>query len=159
VDAYTVIKPQDKHDAKETHHLIVPPSKQIYMLIGLKALDDRTYTEPVVWIYFPEDFTINYDIPYERMFFGKKFIAQTSHEARVTIDSPLREKAMGGIALPIVVKTPTKIGEYDVKVEFVSRGLDAPSSMNGFTVEVAEKDFSHPVEYFDWNKFMITTPS
>jgi len=152
VEAYTVIKPQHD-DAKETKHLIVPRGRQIYLLIGVKALDDRVYPSPYIWIYFPEGFKIDYGVRTRKLYFGKRLIPSKENHARLVLNSPLRKGAVGAIAIPIVVQVPNKLGEYEVRVEFASRGTDAPSRTSTFTIEAAESDFSHDDSYFDWKNY------
>jgi len=156
VDVYLIKNPLNEGETA-VQEMRVPANRDVILYWGIGALDNRVYLRPNFWIYFPREFKINYLAPYERIYFGKIVRPHKSHEARFVSDTPLIKGQTGHLAFPVVVKTPSEIGKYEVGVEFSSESIKSSSIKRLLYIEVSKDDYSQNEKFFECKTFIPQT--
>jgi hypothetical protein len=129
----------------------VPANRDLILYFGVQALDTRGYTKPNFIVTFPPVFQVNFDVPYESLYFAKKPIKAKPNEVQfISERGPLKRGQLEYIAFPVIVKTPELVDTFNVRTEFVSESTKGKSKIETLTLEVRDDNFSQNEEYFDY---------
>ncbi len=150
-----LLNPLDKPNERPTDKITVPAGNAIILYLSTYCLDNREYGNPFITVSFNEAFKIDFEVPYERLDFGKRLHRQGANSAACRLDLVLKKgSADHPLLIPIVVTTPKTIGSYDLLVTFSSDDIRGRTEEK-LKLDVSETNFSHAKRFFQKDQFGV----